>query len=149
MALDPEEVVTLTDHGTMTLRSAVARAMMLPPQERDQASIVRDSEPSILDFHLIRHLATRWDGGPHALSDSEMAIGAFYLRRAGMALATQDDITVFDSATVVDRATYENPHRYPLGISTVIVNGVVVVDAGQHTGALPGRVLRRGPAGVA
>jgi len=59
------------------------------------------------------------------------------------------DITVFDSATVVDRATYENPHRYPLGISTVIVNGVVVVDAGQHTGALPGRVLRRGPAGVA
>jgi len=97
MALDPEEVVTLTDHGTMTLRSAVARAMMLPPQERDQASIVRDSEPSILDFHLIRHLATRWDGGPHALSDSEMATGAFYLRRAGMALATQDDITVFDS----------------------------------------------------
>src|SRR6266566_1835753 len=89
MALDPEEVVTLTDHGTMTLRAAVARAMMLPPQERDQASIIRNSEPSILDFLLIRHLATRWDGGPHCLSDSEMAAGAFYLRRAGMALACQ------------------------------------------------------------
>jgi len=93
MALDPEEVVTLTDHGAMSLSSAVARAMMLPPQERYQASIVRDSEPSILDFHLIRHLAARWDGRPHTLSDSDMAAGAFYLRRAGMALAGQDEAT--------------------------------------------------------
>jgi hypothetical protein len=99
MALDPQEVVILTDHGTMTLSSAVARAMMLPPQERDHASIIRDGEPSILDFHLIRHLATRWDGGPHCLSDSEMTTGAFYLRRAGMALDTQDDIAAFSDST--------------------------------------------------
>jgi hypothetical protein len=84
MALDPEEVVTLTDHGTMKLRSAVVRAMMLPPQERNHASILRSSEPSILDFHLIKHLATRWDGKPHCLDDSEVAAGAFYLKWAGM-----------------------------------------------------------------
>jgi N-acyl-D-aspartate/D-glutamate deacylase len=59
------------------------------------------------------------------------------------------DITIFDPATVIDRATYENPHQYPAGISMVIVNGVVVVESGQHTGALPGRVLRRGHAGIA
>lgn len=59
------------------------------------------------------------------------------------------DITTFDPATIIDRATYEDPHRYPWGIGTVIVNGVVVVDSGQHTGARPGRVLRRGPAGLA
>jgi N-acyl-D-amino-acid deacylase len=59
------------------------------------------------------------------------------------------DVTIFDPTTIIDRATYEDPHRYPAGISTVIVNGVVVVESGQHTGALPGRVLRRGPAGVA
>jgi N-acyl-D-aspartate/D-glutamate deacylase len=59
------------------------------------------------------------------------------------------DVTVFDPATIIDRATYEHPHRYPLGISTVIVNGAIVVDGGQHTGALPGRVLRRRPARVA
>ncbi|HKW94525.1 MAG TPA: D-aminoacylase [Methylomirabilota bacterium] len=59
------------------------------------------------------------------------------------------DVTVFDPARVIDRATYEAPQRYPLGISTVIVNGTLVVEASQHTGALPGRVLRRGPAGVA
>jgi len=49
---------------------------------------------------------------------------------------------------VADRATYEDPHRYPDGIGSVVVNGIVVVDSGEHTGALPGRVLRRGPAGI-
>ncbi|SRR6266403_566732 len=61
MALDPEELVTLTNHGPMKLRSAVARAMMLLPQERDLATIIRESEPMILDFDLIKHLAARWE----------------------------------------------------------------------------------------
>ena len=52
------------------------------------------------------------------------------------------DITLFDPATVADRATFTNPHQYPVGIPYVIVNGQVVLDAGNHTGALPGRVLR-------
>jgi N-acyl-D-aspartate/D-glutamate deacylase len=52
------------------------------------------------------------------------------------------DITVFDPQTVADRATFTNPHQYAVGIPYVIVNGEVVLDAGQHTGALPGRVLR-------
>jgi N-acyl-D-aspartate/D-glutamate deacylase len=55
------------------------------------------------------------------------------------------DVTVFDRARIADRATYEDPHRYAAGVSTVVVNGQVVVDGGDHTGALPGRVLRRGP----
>jgi N-acyl-D-aspartate/D-glutamate deacylase len=59
------------------------------------------------------------------------------------------DVTVFDPATIIDRATFEDPHRYPLGIVATIVNGVVVVDGEAHTGARPGRVLRRGPAGIA
>ncbi len=52
------------------------------------------------------------------------------------------DITVFDPATVADRATFTNPHQYAVGISYVVVNGQVVLDDGKHTGALPGRVLR-------
>jgi N-acyl-D-amino-acid deacylase len=58
------------------------------------------------------------------------------------------DLTIFDPATVIDRATYDDPHQYPVGISHVFVNGVAIVDEGEHTGALPGRVLRLGPQGA-
>lgn len=61
MALDPEEFVTLTDHGTMKLRSAVSRAMMLLPRERKQATIVREGDPAILNFEQIKNLAAQWD----------------------------------------------------------------------------------------
>ncbi len=61
MALDPEELVTLTDHGTMKLRSAVSRAMMLLPKQRKLATIVREGEPAILNFEQIKRLAAQWD----------------------------------------------------------------------------------------
>jgi dihydroorotase/N-acyl-D-amino-acid deacylase len=54
------------------------------------------------------------------------------------------DVVVFDPATVEDRATFENPHQYPVGIDYVLVNGVAVVDGGKFTDARAGRVLRRG-----
>ena len=53
------------------------------------------------------------------------------------------DLVLFDPDTVADRASFDDPHQYPIGIETVIVNGVVVIDRGQHTGALPGQLLRR------
>ena len=54
------------------------------------------------------------------------------------------DIALFEPDAFVDRATYEAPHRYPAGErTTVIVNGEVVIDNTRHTGALPGKVLRR------
>jgi len=59
------------------------------------------------------------------------------LLRPGMAA----DITIFDPKTVSDKATFENPLQYPVGIPYVVVNGVVVIDRGQHSGAKPGRVL--------
>jgi N-acyl-D-amino-acid deacylase len=54
------------------------------------------------------------------------------------------DLVVFDPATVRSNATYDDPRRFPDGISEVIVDGTLVIDAGEHTGALPGRALRRG-----
>jgi N-acyl-D-aspartate/D-glutamate deacylase len=54
------------------------------------------------------------------------------------------DVTVFDPANFSDRATYADPHQYPSGTrTTVIVNGTLVVEDATHTGALPGKVLRR------
>ena len=54
------------------------------------------------------------------------------------------DLVVFDPDVVLDRATWEDPHCYPTGISDVFVNGVRVVENGTHTQVRPGRVLRRG-----
>jgi N-acyl-D-amino-acid deacylase len=59
------------------------------------------------------------------------------LLRPGMAA----DIAIFDPKTVADKATFEDPLQYSVGVPYVIVNGVVVIDNGQHTGAKPGRVL--------
>ena len=61
MALDPEEFVTLTDHGSMKLRAAVLRAMTLLPKERKRTTIVRDGEPAILTFEQIKNLTAEWD----------------------------------------------------------------------------------------
>ena len=58
------------------------------------------------------------------------------------------DVTVFDPDRIAEVATYDDPHQYATGISTVVVNGEVVIDETEHTGALPGRVLRRGANGV-
>ncbi|MBM3933518.1 MAG: D-aminoacylase [SAR202 cluster bacterium] len=56
------------------------------------------------------------------------------------------DIAIFNPNTVKTHATRENPKQYPIGMDYVIVNGTVVIQNGENTGALPGRALRRGRA---
>jgi dihydroorotase/N-acyl-D-amino-acid deacylase len=51
------------------------------------------------------------------------------------------DIVIFNPKTVIDKATYTEPHQFPEGINYVIVNGKIVVKEGQHTGAKPGKAL--------
>jgi len=51
------------------------------------------------------------------------------------------DIVIFDPATIADRATFEKPHQYAVGVKHVFVNGVQVLKDGEHTGAKPGRAL--------
>ena len=51
------------------------------------------------------------------------------------------DVVVFDPATVADRATYEKPQQYAVGVKDVFVNGEQVLKEGEHTGAKPGRAL--------
>lgn len=64
--------------------------------------------------------------------------------RGRLADGLKADVVVFDPATVRATATYDQPRQFPVGIPYVIVNGQIVVDEGRHTGALPGRALRRG-----
>ena len=57
------------------------------------------------------------------------------------------DLLIFNPAAVRDRATFLEPHQYPEGIETVIVNGEIVLHQGSLTGRRPGRVLRGPGAG--
>jgi N-acyl-D-amino-acid deacylase len=63
--------------------------------------------------------------------------------RGVLARGKKADLVLFNATTIGDRATYEDPNRYPVGIKAVLVNGTIVVENDEHTGALPGRVLRK------
>jgi N-acyl-D-amino-acid deacylase len=63
-------------------------------------------------------------------------------RRGHLATGYHADIVVFDPATITDHATFEQPHQYATGVVHVLVNGVPVLRDGEHTSALPGRVVR-------
>jgi N-acyl-D-aspartate/D-glutamate deacylase len=58
------------------------------------------------------------------------------------------DITIFHPERVRDQATFVDPHRYPEGIEYVLVNGTMVIEKGEHSGKLAGRVLRREGDGI-
>jgi N-acyl-D-amino-acid deacylase len=51
------------------------------------------------------------------------------------------DVAVFDPATIADRATFDRPHQFAVGVKHVFVNGIQVLKDGEHTGAKPGRAL--------
>lgn len=53
------------------------------------------------------------------------------------------DLVLFNPDTIIDTATFEDPCRYPVGIEWVMVNGVMVIENGKHTGQIVGKVLRR------
>jgi len=62
--------------------------------------------------------------------------------RGEIRVGARADLVVFDQRGVRDVATFDDPHRYPAGIDHVLVNGSFVIKDGEHTGSLPGRVLR-------
>ena len=59
------------------------------------------------------------------------------------------DVVLFDPHRVADQATFTQPYQYPIGIEYVLVNGRLVIERGEHSGALPGRVLARPEVGSA
>ena len=63
-------------------------------------------------------------------------------RRGALRPGWYADVVVFDPVRVADRATFERPHQYSVGVEDVFVNGVHVLASGEHTGAKPGRFLR-------
>lgn len=76
---------------------------------------------------------------------TSLPASVFRLKRRGwLAEGNWADLVVLDPGRVQDHSTFTNPHQYATGIEHVFVNGIPVIKNGEHTGAKPGRALRRG-----
>jgi N-acyl-D-amino-acid deacylase len=92
---------------------------------------VRDEK--VMDLPTAIHRMTGMPAKKFQLTDrGELRVGAFA------------DVVVFDPARIDDVATYQEPKQHPAGMRAVFVNGAAVADNGKHTGARPGRGVRRG-----
>jgi N-acyl-D-amino-acid deacylase len=156
---------------------AATRVLVTSISEDDVRELMRRPEPLVgSDGNCVATYGTVSQGMPHprfygtfprvldhyaraeGLLPLELAINkmtgatarALNLRDRGLVkVGYHADLAIFDPADFKEQATYANPHQYPSGTrTTVLVNGMLVVDAAKHTGALPGKVLRRSGDGL-
>ena len=108
------------------------------PSPRTYGSFPRILGQFVRDERLLslEEAVRKMTGAPAA----RLGLGDRGLLRDGYAA----DLVIFDPQRVRSNATYDGPRQFPDGIEHVAVNGKLVVDGGVHTGALPGRALRRG-----
>jgi hypothetical protein len=100
------------------------------------------SYPRVLGRYVREQGVLSWEGAVFRMTGLPAStIGL--VDRGWLAPGMAADITVFDPQTVIDRATFDEPTAMPEGIRHVVINGTVVWDDGQPTGARPGRVLAR------
>ena len=135
-SMDEADVKTVMAHPTTMIGSDGVPAGNKPHPRlygcfpRVLGHYVRDQK--VLDLPAAIHRMTGMPARKFQLTDRGVV-------RAG-AFA---DLVVFDPAKIADVATYQEPKRFPAGIRAVFVNGVAVADDGRHTGARPGRGVRR------
>jgi N-acyl-D-aspartate/D-glutamate deacylase len=97
--------------------------------------------PRILGRYVREHKLITLEEAIRKMTSANAAKVRLYDRgilRPGMAA----DITVFNADTIIDHATFENPHQYATGVEYLVVNGKLVLEKGKHTGARPGAILR-------
>ncbi|HEY6555161.1 MAG TPA: amidohydrolase family protein, partial [Vicinamibacteria bacterium] len=142
--MSPDNVARVLQHPLLMIGSdgsamaPMGRAALTRPHPRSYGTC-----PRVLGYYTReRHL---FDLPTAVRKMTSLPADQIGLRDRGrLARGRKADVVVFDAATVVDLATFDDPHRYPAGIAHVFVNGVSVVEGGAHTGARPGRVLRQG-----
>ena len=97
--------------------------------------------PRILGRYVREQQVMSWEEAVRKMTS--LPARKLRLKKKGLIAEQYDaDIVIFDPETVVDTSTYEYPRTFPDGIDWVIVNGVVVVKNGVHTGARPGKTIR-------
>jgi N-acyl-D-aspartate/D-glutamate deacylase len=135
--MDEDDVRTVMRHPTTMIGSDGLPMLHGKPHPRLYGTFARVlgtyvREQGVLPLETAVHRMTGMSAQRFGLADRGV------LRAGAWA-----DVVVFDPARIADVATYEEPHRHPIGIAHVFVNGEAVVRDGAHTGARSGRVVRK------
>lgn len=99
------------------------------------------SFPRILGKYVREEKLFSWEEAIHKMS-GKAALAMNFKQRGFIKEGYYADITIFDKNTIADKGTFVDPIQFPVGIAYVIVNGKIIVDHGQHTNILNGKVLR-------
>ena len=139
-SMDEADVRTVMAHPSTMVGSDGVPAAGSKPHPRLYGCFPRvlghyTRDEGVLDLPIAIHRMTGMPAAKFQLADrGTIREGAFA------------DVVVFDPARIRDTATYQDPRRFPDGIRAVFVNGTAVAREGVHTGARPGRAVRRGRA---
>lgn len=140
--MSPENVKMVLSHPLVMIgsdgsaKAAIGEMLKTKPHPRSYGTFPRvlgyySRQEKLFDFRTAIKKMTSMPANQLRLSD-----------RGTLSRNKIADIVIFDPETVIDQATFANPHQYPLGIDYVLVNGKVVVEKGEHTGVRAGKVLR-------
>ena len=137
-AMDIDDVLTIMNHPKTMIASdgGVEAPSDRMPHPRNYGAFARVlgyyvREQNVMPLHTAIHKMTMMPAGRMGLSDrGRLTIGAIA------------DVTVFDPDTIIDKATFENPHQYAVGTLHVFVNGEQVLSDGEMTDKRPGKVIR-------
>ena len=100
----------------------------------------RGTFPRVLGYYARDEMVLRLEEAVHKMTD--LAAQRLGLKDRGLIKpGMKADIVLFNPEKVKDKATFLEPYQYPEGIDYVLVNGQVVIQKGEHTGKLPGRIL--------
>lgn len=143
-SMDEEDVAAILQHPlTAVVTDAEAVAADGPLAEGVPHPRAYGTYPRVLARYVRERGLLGWEEAVRRMTS--LPAGRLGLRQRGVVReGAFADLAVFDPGSVVDAATFTEPHRYPHGIRHVLVNGRFVVRDGQQTPARPGRVLRRG-----
>jgi N-acyl-D-amino-acid deacylase len=137
-AINEEDVVRIMQHPRTMPASdgGIEGPSERVPHPRNYGTFARVlgryvRELGVMPFHTAIHKITRLPAERIGLDD-----------RGRIEQGAIADIAVLDPATVIDKATFEDPHQYAEGLHHVFVSGEAVLLDGQMTGARPGRILR-------
>lgn len=142
----------MSDKNTADILAHPSCMIASDASARADYGILNKSKPHPRTFGTFPRVLAKYARDDHILTLTEAVRKMTHLPASRLGLKHRGllkkgffaDLVVFNPKTIRDNATFEAPYQYPSGINFVLVNGVVVVESDHHTGALPGRILKRG-----